>query len=172
MILCQECAEEHGLIETNPSCKFPTYTLLGSILGGVSGALTGGLGGLVIVALGCISGFSLDAMCEICGTKENLYRVMKKDKEVYYPLQPVKPPDMPREMEEITESYVFDETTGKLVPSTELPADLTNVEVDFNIGEGFDVSPSSNSCEGADGGDAGSSGDFGGSAGGTAGGDK
>jgi len=121
MRVCKHCMENLFDVEENLDGTFPGLTVAGAIIGGVAAAVTGSL---VLVPLGAVAGLGGDiAVCEVCGTDEDLHEVMeqKAERDDRITFFPHKPPDVEMDdtIDVATQAYVFDEATRSLIPASE-----------------------------------------------------
>ncbi|NIO03987.1 MAG: hypothetical protein GTN74_05050 [Proteobacteria bacterium] len=119
--VCENCMREYE-IERNDGTPFPSFTVLGGILG----AFAGLVGSLILVPAGLIAGLAIDVFrCDQCGSDEGeLYELMIEkddlwDDKIY---QSILHP-----FNESPKSYQYDELEGRFLPvepvdaSTDIP---------------------------------------------------
>lgn len=137
--ICENCMKDYQ-VERNGGTPFPSFTVLGGLIGGVTGLL---MGSVVLIPAGLLLGFSLDVTrCDKCGSDRRVHRVMLEnelwDTKIYR--------DFPLIEHEKPKQYIYDELEGKFTlvqniddsPNTfEIDTMFPDYSIDYDVS--FDV---------------------------------
>lgn len=121
--VCQDCLKEYD-IQKNEGTSFPSFTLLGGIIGGLAGLF---LGPIVLVPAGLVAGATTDIIrCQICGNSRNVLTLMQSKHEIpdqktfvrvpFRLYEDVEPLEDMITLEEPPREYRFDEIEGRFIP--------------------------------------------------------
>jgi len=182
MKLCEDCIVNDYKVERNDGTPFPSFMLLGGLIGAIPALITGAV---LLVPAGLLAGFSMDLItCDKCGSNKNVHEVMiETDDEwgdrIYRPIVPPFKKGTPYKYDEMEARFtrienaddspeinmLFDDFSPDYEVSFEADAQLDVGSFDFDMGDFGEGGESGGFGSGEIGGDSGGS-DFGGGSGG------
>jgi hypothetical protein len=146
MELCKKCADEMGLETVEGTSSFPFLTVLGTLVGSITAALTGAI---FLVPAGLLGGIGVDIIrCAKCGSTEDVFRLLTKKeddqgKEIYIPTKMFDDKESfeTNELQEAiqNEQYTFDEAEGQFISNQDVDVSYASPQLDVGFDVGFDA---------------------------------